>query len=215
MTGKYLTITMSSPQHRADDIAHYAYSAAIYIYNKGDDEWENDTYPEANAEPTEVIHVATWDDGDEMTLSTPVNIPSIVGQVSTANAVGLKVVIRVFVDGDLVYDDHTVQLKKEGYVTPTGTQASLKKDAGVVYYAKTGDGESAVYTVVNTMDMAENADMTGYFVIGEVNDGDPQAEYCVNSNKVPIAAASLEFNFAIGTEAPAAPADPEVDPAGQ
>jgi len=198
MLNQSITVNLSSLVHPADEIAHNAYAAAIYVFEKGNATWNNDTYPDDTAEPIKVVHVANWDALNSVTLykdeaaNKGFDIPSVIGLTSTDNAVGLKIVVRVFVDGNLVNDDKTVQLYKNGYVEATGAELTFDKAAGVVYYELDG----SEYKVVNTTEFTDGKDMTGYYVFSDkVADGAPVAQYCINSNNVPTAASSLEFSF--------------------
>lgn len=191
MTNKTLEITMTSPQHDAKDIAYNAYSAAIYVYTKedGGNLWKDNQYPAANAEPTEIVSVK----GGTIKLTGSYTIPSIVGMTDPENnTVGLKIVIRVFVDGNMKTGEKT-QLTKEGFIAPTGAALTFSKAAGIVYYEKAADTDT--YTVLNLNNIAEGTSMASYYVKGTVNDGEPQETYYINSANVPLAAATLSFNF--------------------
>ena len=135
-------------------------------------------------------------------------IPSVIGLMNEANYVGLKVVIRVFVDGNLKNmnanktDWNMVDLYKDTFTEITDEDAVYdpEADADVVYYEKTENGEGTeddVYTPVNKREWTDETPLTGLYLFAGQEVFGQGVQYCVNSNKVPTTASSLEFNFEV------------------
>jgi hypothetical protein len=226
-----ITLNIGSLVHLSDDIAHKAYAAAIYVYEKQAGSYDANTYltawgaPTATETPNAIIHVADWDNLNTVTIAKEItkdannnitavegfDIPSVVGLTKEENRVGVKIVIRVFVDGNLEHNTVTTDLYKDVYYQANSTETYDKAGTTTVastyknfndaydYYTREGDGTTSspyVYTPISKTEYNAGDDMSAFFVkVSTFDDTVPQ--YCINSNKVPTDASSLEFTFRI------------------
>lgn len=235
-----ITLNIGSLVHLSDDMAHKAYAAAIYVYEKQAGSYDKDTYlnawgsPAATATPNAIIHVADWDNLNTVTIAKEItkdasgnittvkgfDIPSVVGLTKEENRVGVKIVIRVFVDGNLEHNTVTTDLYNDVYFQANSTETYDKAETTTVastyknfnaaydYYERTGEGNEGspyVYTPISKAEYNTGDDMSAFYVkVSQYTR--TVAQYCINSNKVPTDASSLEFTFRI-SDAPVKAAD--------
>ena len=244
-----IQLNLAALIHVEGDIAYNAYAAAIYVYEQGDSKWDLGQLPGTLDAPAKVIHVADWnaslsqvilektvteeveEDGDMVTKTTTsgYDIPSVVGL--TTNTTGLKVVVRVFVDGNLKNEDTNGVIQVDTYVedyvqandttkkviNAAGEQVTVASVYGTFnekyqYFEKkettTGDVTAITYEPCAQTQFNESTDVTGYYVLVTYV-GDKADQYCINSNNVPTDAATLKFTFKIAEYVAPAPEQDE------
>lgn len=227
---KTFKITLTAPVALANEVAHKAYSVAVYFVEQNDD-YSYDNVGVGDI-PAAILHVDDVNSRNTFTLPAAVEIPSVQGVVN--NAVGLKVVLRFFVDGDLqaIEVDNT-----EG---GEGWKASTKNREDVTYTlvtdtkytsvagntntkeVTTGEGESATKETVTfraynsaysyytpIYDGADSAKIVGYAPaqVGEYNNGDeiPDTWYFKDVKTTPV-----EYNYINSSQVPTAAATVKV-----
>lgn len=157
-----------------------AYTVAFYVGTNPDAE---------GVVPDKLINVLNG--GTSTEVKSDVDLPSTIG-ITTGNEVGVKVTMRVFVDGDLTKaggTDETVVI----YAPATGTY-----QAGTKYYT-----DNTGTTEVNTTSFTAQTDVSSYFVRTTTTVNHP-TKY-VNSKNVPLTGTVLRVTFTIAKD-PNAPA---------
>ena len=176
LTDAKLTATITAATNGHLYIAP-AYSVAFYI---------NDAET-----PAAVAHLDdpdyTTDDGCNVKeISAKINIPSVVGVVSGSEGVGVKVTMRVFVDGDLT-NPEKMTYRKAVY---TQQVAGTKYDETLKYF---DDAEGKTETNVTGFVNGETS-VEGKYVRSFVTETVENTKY-VNSSNVPVAGTTLKVAF--------------------
>lgn len=187
MEGKTLNATITAASNGTLYIAP-AYTVAFYV-------GANATNITAQSKADKVLHLddttITADDGCNIgAIVSDLDIPSIVGVTgsgATSAGVGVKVVMRVFVDGDL--DNPTPLTYQQAVFTPTASDAKYVE--GTTYYT---DATGA--TEVNTTGfVAGTTSVAGYYTKGFETKEAP-TKY-VNSSKVPVNGTTIKVEFSV------------------
>lgn len=197
-----LTITLKAPIASTGE-AVKAYSAAIYVstvtsWNSAEPSASDITLTTA---PTHILHVDDYDEngadtegGERNTITLTgtdgkgYTIPSVVG-VQNDNYVGLRVVIRVFIDGDLRSPNKkTVTPMEYKTVAQDATFA-----ADTVYYVQA----NGVWGLANLSGYEVGDDLPDTWATYE--EGTPiESEYnYINSKDVPVTGSTLQLDFKV------------------
>lgn len=188
LTNQTLTITLTAPN--APTEATYAYSVAIY--NMGTTGWTANTGAGATAAPAEVVSVCAKSANTNVATISGLTIPSIVGVGAQDDAtVGLKLVLRFFVDGAL-------QAKNQGdgsaLTKPVFTNYAYQAVAAdatfnenTTYYIS--DGNGGYEAVINPI----AANLSTYFV--RVPQYTQMQYNYINSAQVPTLGSTLDLSF--------------------
>lgn len=221
-----ITINMSAIATSAKNI-YNAYAVAIYVIDSSDaNAWADGAMATAAEKPDAIVYVDSMAGRNVYTLRGEndeeaagdveyykgYTIPSIVG--ATTEGVGLKIVLRFFVDGDLnAVDNNGRPITKEvpalGYEAAGDTFVS-----GTAYFEREGEGtedDPYVYTAADLTGLADGdriADRDWYVVDADYT---VEAEYnYVNTDNVPMTGSSLKVAFTAEKEPQyVAPAEPE------
>lgn len=210
-----LTINLSAVVEAGREVTK-AYSAAIYVIEPDEDYYDSTLpifVPDENGDPTEaalapdaIVHVDSYkdttytlgrnqwvlegaEDEENEGYHLGYTIPSIVG-IEGNKTTGLKVVIRIFVDGDLdAYSaDNTPATKDQPVVSYT--PASGKFDPNVTYYADADGSRMANTTGYTTADDVP----TGWYIRNTEGTTPVRYKY-VNSDDVPMTSSTLQILF--------------------
>lgn len=190
MTKRTLTITLSAPVASTGE-AVKAYSAAIYV--KEATSWTNtaaDVNTSLTAKPDKILHIATYDGNNTVTLDNNgagYTIPSVVG-IQNDTYVGLQVVIRVFVDGDLKSDTKK-PVTTYDYVAVGENQ---KYDATKTYFVKTGD----TWGLANTQGYTAESTIPATWATSVATTTKSEYNY-INSKNVPVTGSTLQLDFKV------------------
>jgi hypothetical protein len=170
-----------------------AYAVAFYVGETFDAD-----------EPALVLHVkdgATITGEATATIKTghlyaaPTAIPSVVGATDAENGVGIKITMRVYVDGNLeTGSTYTPQVNK--YVSAKDTAYSSTK----TYFVANTDAQGNVtYTPAAVENVyTEGANITAdWFVIDGVENGTPEMIYYANNSTAPDAPSGLNVLFTL------------------
>ncbi len=170
-TTSKLTVDIGSLVHASGDKAYNAYSVGIYVYEKSDDEdslWGkdeegNELVPATTVAPQAIIQVATWNRKNTVDFTTEYTIPSVIGLTNSANFVGLKVVLRVFVDGNVENDNSMVPLYRDKYTTVAANTVYSKGAYFEIAKSDAADSvDGKVYKKID-FEMANGASVEGLY----------------------------------------------------
>lgn len=188
-----------------------AYSAAIYVMGVVSGEADTLDMPAVGAKPDAIVNVDELDGRNVFEITAKqVDIPSIVGVGDqNKNVTGVKIVIRVFVDGDLEADEDEKVPVPDGtytYAKPTNKTFSKNAQYFVEAYDDKGNrlkddlGEDAFKpAVIPDEYLGENPTNTTIPDDWYTRTADTvgQNYKYVNSKNVPTAASSLSVVFSI------------------
>lgn len=185
-------ITMTiDPAFATDDFAAYAYTVAISVGDTAD--WENPDIRYSVAEKAGRVNGSS-EAIAEKTTTDSFEIPSTEG-TTASTAVGLKVSIRIYVDGALSAGTTTA---KENVIKEMNYSASTLYDADAMatwtfYRDADGKGEVEVAFVDGVTDLNELG-ITHYWD-GETTKDVTHAYNYINNSKVPAAGTVFSVTF--------------------
>ena len=159
-----LQFELSAPSvDMATNGAFKAYAAAIYVISDSSDSaWGENGVLDDDVPPHAIIFVDTDDNRFKCTVSD-INIPSVIGAGEGGNpAVGVKIIVRFYVDGELksltnkvnvdagyVYTSATTY-QGDRYFKPTFTEVTVADGVTTAPFGwYTKDDTTGVYTKVN------------------------------------------------------------------
>lgn len=183
-----LTITLGDEVHPADSLIYKAYSAAIYVVEKADGTWANVT---ANSKPDAILNL-TNTTTNTVTLTkngAGYTVPSIAGVETDAAAVGIKVVIRFFVDGDLDADGTDTMTVPSTTKHTSAEGALLTYDETKNYYNADGTPFNPTGYVSGTTTLP-----VGTYWIENTTVDTTEFKY-VNSDDIPVAYTEMSVSF--------------------
>ena len=173
---KQITATVTDGSDVKQTVAP-AYTVAFYYGEKTID---------ATTVPDAIINVKDGATPVVISGTDAVEIPSTVGITEATNAVGLKVTMRVYVDGELVGATKKVPVAKYTAVT-SGTY-----DKDVTYYVANGDSYTVAPTNGLEDDVTDISTMGFYTCAYELEDTEA---YYVNNADAPTAPTGLVVTF--------------------
>ena len=205
--GEFLTFTLNAPV-RSDDTSSLAYTAAIYVITDTTDAaWENDKTVAFDKVPDAFIAVDQNANRNKVTLKgaeiagegdtvtyAGYDIPSIVGVgAQDGKTTGIKVIVRIFVDGDLESLEDAEGGIRE-FVTGfdyEAVEAGKAIESTKYYYYYDEDADKYVPAVTEGYTTTQD----GWFI--QVPVTEKTTFKYVNSNEVPTAASQLEISVSI------------------
>ena len=198
-----LTITLKAPIASTGE-AVKAYSAAIYV-STGTSWTSGEAVSNVtNATvPTHILHVDTYDEDDDATNGARnivildnggagYDIPSVVG-VQGDSWVGLRVVIRIYIDGDLRSPDE-IEVTTTDYVAVGKNEdgTAKKYDPDETYYVQT----NGVWGLANDYGYTAESDLPENWATIVESDGESEYNY-INSKDVPVTGSTLQLDFKV------------------
>ena len=195
MDQKDLAISLTAPViATGTDTVTQAYSVAVYVMGVVTGEADTLGMPAWNTKPNAIAHVDPTNDNNKDTIDIKVNVPSIVSAGDQNNNVtGLKVVIRVFVDGDLdAPSTSTVQVPDGTYNYESATGKTYSANAQ--YFV--ADGSGYKLAVIPTDYVSGTTEITEAWYTRTANTVASTYKF-VNSKNVPTAASSLQVEFSL------------------
>ena len=203
LTQQKITVTLGDEAHPADKLHWKAYSAAIYVVTQSNDgTWEN---PAIDKKPDAVLHLMN-SNTQTATLTNGgagYTIPSITGIESAANAVGIKIVIRFFIDGDLDAGDNDTMVISKTVKHIAGAAPQQGAEEGAVYAALTYDKDLTYYQANGTplnVELFEDgvtAIPAGAYYLENTTATTTEFKY-VNSDDIPVAYTEMSISFTAG-----------------
>lgn len=203
LTQQKITVTLGDEAHPADKLHWKAYSAAIYVVTQSNDgTWEN---PAINKKPDAVLHLmnSTTQTATLTNGGAGYTIPSITGIESADNAVGIKIVVRFFIDGDLDAGDNDTMEVPATIKHIAGAAPAEGGEAGAVYAALTYNAALTYYQAngapLNTelFEDGVTAIPAGAYYIENTTATTTEFKY-VNSDDIPVAYTEMSISFTAG-----------------
>jgi hypothetical protein len=184
LTNQKLTINLIDDAHPADSLAYKAYSAAIYVVEYKDGAWAN---PALTEKPNAIINLGITTSA-VLTKEGGYTIPSVAGIENDSAAVGIKVVVRFFVDGDLNADGTDTMTISQTVKHESKTGALLKYEAGKNYFNEDG-------TPFNDYGYTVGADLPVGVYYNEYTTTTTTDFKYVNSDDVPVAYSEVSLTI--------------------